>query len=127
MIHPFLRSALGLALAVFGAVGHALGQGDLPVLKPDLPQAGLAEFRAAVEPVLKRVCVGCHGPEKQKGKFRIDTLDPNLLQGRDVDWWLEVFDVLSNGEMPPEDAAAQLTDDEKASIVNWLSGEIQVA
>ena len=92
-----------------------------------VPEPRLAKFRLEVEPVLKRVCVGCHGPGKQKGKFRVDTLDPNLLKGKDVKWWLEVFDVVGNGEMPPEDAEAQLTDVEKARIVDWLSGEIQVA
>ena len=93
----------------------------------EVPKARLAKFRAEVEPVLKRVCVGCHGMEKQKGKFRVDTLNPDLLKGKDVNWWLEVFDVISNAEMPPEDAKVQLTDAEKARIVDWLSGEIQVA
>ena len=93
----------------------------------DVPKAKLAAFQARVEPVLKRVCFGCHGPEKQKGKLRIDALDPDLLKGKDVSWWLEVFDVISNGEMPPEDAKVQLTDAEKARIVDWLSGEILVA
>ena len=98
------------------------------VAKPgDVPKAKLAAFRTRVEPVLKRVCVGCHGPEKQKGKLRIDALDPDLLKGKDVNWWLEVFDLISNGEMPPEDAKVQLTDAEKARIVDWLSGEILVA
>ncbi|MEC7881518.1 MAG: DUF1592 domain-containing protein [Verrucomicrobiota bacterium] len=71
--------------------------------------------------------MGCHGPLKQKGEFRIDTLDPNLLKGKDVKWWLEVFDVISNGEMPPEDVEEQLADTEKASIIDWLSKEIQTA
>ncbi|MBT5845463.1 MAG: DUF1592 domain-containing protein [Verrucomicrobiales bacterium] len=93
----------------------------------EVPQAKLGEFRAKVDPVLKRVCVGCHGPDKQKGKFRIDTLDPDLLKGKDVSWWLEVFDVIGNGEMPPEDAKVQLADKEKAQIIDWLSGEIQLA
>ena len=93
----------------------------------DVPKAKLAAFQTRVEPVLKRVCFGCHGPEKQKGKLRIDALDPDLLKGKDVSWWLEVFDVISNGEMPPEDSKVQLTDAEKARIVDWLSGEILVA
>jgi len=98
------------------------------VAKPgDVPKAKLAAFRTRVEPVLKRVCVVCHGPEKQKGKLRIDTLDPDLQKGKDVSWWLEVFDVISNSEMPPEDAESQLTDSEKVQVVDWLSGEIQVA
>lgn len=91
------------------------------------PKARLAKFQAEVEPVLKRVCVGCHGPKKQKGKFRVDTLDPDLLKGKDVSWWLEVFDVISNSEMPPEDATTHLSDAEQAQIVDWLAGEIQVA
>jgi mono/diheme cytochrome c family protein len=93
----------------------------------EVPQAKLAEFRVKVDPVLKRVCVECHGSEKQKGKFRIDTLDPDLLKGKDVSWWLEVFDMIGNGEMPPEDAKVQLADKEKAQIIDWLSGEIQLA
>lgn len=93
----------------------------------DVPKAKLAAFRTWVEPVLKRVCVGCHGPEKQKGKLRIDTLDPDLLKGKDANWWLEVFDVISNGEMPPEDTELHLTDAEKGRIVDWLSSEIQMA
>ena len=103
--------------------GFALGQAKAA----EVPKARLAEFRAKVEPVFKRVCVGCHGKEKQKGKFRIDALNPDLLKGKDVAHWLEVFDVLSNGEMPPDDAKAQLTDDEKARIIDWLSSEIQLA
>jgi len=109
----------------FVLLGGGLASG---LAKPgELPQPRLAKFRAEVEPVLKRVCVGCHGPEKQKGKFRVDTLNPDLLSGKDVKWWLEVFDVIGNGEMPPEDADARLADSEKAQIVDWLSGEIQVA
>ena len=41
----------------------------------------------------------------QEGNIRIDTLNPDLLHGDDVDWWLEVLAVLSNGEMPPADEA----------------------
>ena len=93
----------------------------------EVPQANLKQFRKEVGPVLKSACVECHGPKKQKAKFRVDTLDPDLLKGKDVSWWLEVFDVIGNGEMPPEDAKVQLTDSEKARIVNWLSGEIQLA
>ena len=91
------------------------------------PKADLDGFRKAVEPVLKRACVSCHGPDKQKGKFRVDTLDPDLLNGADVSWWLEVFGVIGNGEMPPEDAEVHLQDAHRAVVVDWLSREIQQA
>lgn len=122
-----MKFFLGLTASVFLGVVHSFGQANLSAPEPDVPKAKLAEFRAKVDPVLKRVCVECHGPKKQKGKFRVDTLDPDLLKGKDVSWWLEVFDVIGNGEMPPEDAKVQLADKEKAQIIDWLSGEIQLA
>jgi mono/diheme cytochrome c family protein len=90
------------------------------------PQPQLVAFRTDVEPVLKQSCVQCHGPETQEGNLRIDTLDPDLLHGSDVNWWLEVVAVLSNGEMPPADEAV-LRDADRSRVVEWLSSEIQVA
>lgn len=92
----------------------------------ETPQPRIAEFRKDVQPILKRHCVQCHGPETREGNIRIDTLDPDLLHGEDVNWWLEVLAVLSNGEMPPADEAL-LADDDRSKVVEWLSSEIQVA
>ncbi|MBC8352069.1 MAG: DUF1592 domain-containing protein [Planctomycetes bacterium] len=92
----------------------------------EVPKPQLAAFGKDVEPVLKKACVRCHGPETQEGNIRIDTLDPDLLHGSDVDWWLEVFAVLSNGEMPPADEA-EMADDDRSKVIEWLSSEIQVA
>ena len=92
-----------------------------------VPKANLETFRNEIEPVLRESCIPCHGPEKQKGKFRIDTLNPDLIHGGDQNWWLEVIDVVSNGEMPPQDEDVHISGEGKASIVDWLSTEIQVA
>ena len=92
----------------------------------ETPQPQLATFKNDVEPVLTRACVQCHGPEVQEGNVRIDTLNPDLLHGEDVNWWLEVLAVLSNGEMPPADEDA-LDDKDRSNVVEWLSSEIQVA
>lgn len=90
------------------------------------PQPKLAEFRASVRPVLTNTCVQCHGADSQEGGLRIDTLDPDLLHGDDVDWWIEVMSVLSNGEMPPPEDA-ELSDEDRSAVLQWLSSEIQVA
>ena len=97
------------------------------LMAAELPVANLQAFHEEIAPVLKRACVHCHGPDKQKGKFRVDTLNPDMLKGEDLEWWLEVFDVVSNGEMPPEDADAHLEGHERASVVDWLSGELHQA
>ena len=90
------------------------------------PEPNLDSFRRDVKPVLDSSCVRCHGAKKQEGNIRIDTLDPDLLRGKDVDWWLEILAVLSNGEMPPADTV-QLSDDNRRKMVEWLSAEIQLA
>ena len=90
------------------------------------PTADLVSFRKDVEPILKKACIECHGADTQEGNIRIDTLDPDLFRGNDVDWWLEVLAVLSNGEMPPVDES-DLSDDDRGRVIEWLSSEIQVA
>lgn len=38
------------------------------------------DFEAEIEPIFAKRCIECHGPKKQKGKFRLDRLAP-LLRG----------------------------------------------
>ena len=90
------------------------------------PQPNLDEFATSIKPILDKACVQCHGAEAQEGNVRIDTLNPDLVHGNDIDWWLEVQAVLSNSEMPPPDEV-QLADADRANIIEWLSSEIQVA
>lgn len=92
----------------------------------ETPKPDLAAFRKDVQPVLNRACVECHGPDTQEGNVRIDSLDPDLLHGSDVNWWIEILAVLSKGEMPPADEAA-LADADRSKLVEWLSSQIQLA
>ena len=48
-------------------------------------------------------CTKCHGPKKQKGDTRLDTLSLNLSNSDTALHWQEVLDVLNLGEMPPKD------------------------
>ena len=90
--------------------------------------ANVSEFQSQIASVLKATCITCHGPDKQKGQFRIDTLDPDLLKGGDVGKWLKVFDVVNNGEMPPEnDKNIHLDDQPRRYLIAWLDAELQKA
>ncbi len=86
----------------------------------------LESYRREIEPLLESACLGCHGPDKEKGGFRLDELDPDLVQGDDVDWWLDVLSVVSNGEMPPADGPGLAAAD-RGRVVEWLSTEVQTA
>jgi uncharacterized membrane protein/YHS domain-containing protein len=50
------------------------------VILPSNPSLGAPVFASLVKPVLEQNCVSCHGPEKAKGKLRVDTFAA-LIQG----------------------------------------------
>ena len=56
-----------------------------------------------VKPLIKKNCVRCHGPKKQKGKMRLDTLSLQMTNGTIAQRWQDVLDALNAGDMPPED------------------------
>ena len=92
------------------------------------PTANLTTFQHEIRPLLEASCVKCHGPDKQEGKFRIDVLDPDMIDGDDGDWWVEVTDIISQGEMPPpEEEEVALADGDRAKVVDWISQELLVA
>jgi hypothetical protein len=74
---------------------------------------------ARVAPLLQAHCVKCHGPEKQKGKIKLDGTrsDDQLLAEGDL--WFRVRDQLEALNMPPEDSK-QPTSQERETILNWI-------
>ena len=40
------------------------------------------DFKNDVVPILQQKCVGCHGPDKQKGKLRLDSKEATLKGGK---------------------------------------------
>lgn len=40
-------------------------------------------YEADIKPIFEKSCIKCHGPEKQKGKLRLDTLAATLKGGED--------------------------------------------
>lgn len=110
----------------------------LPLTPPLFPIAGLLaalvmlgasagteplSFDKRIAPLLEEYCVNCHGPEKQKNDLRIDTLDHDFINGRDVETWHDTLDVLNLGDMPPEDET-QPTSEERQLMVDWITSEM---
>ena len=110
-----------------GALRSSYRNQNKPAVSNIVPEANLEVFHKTIEPLLSDNCYQCHGPDKQKGDFRIDTLNPDLINSGDELWWLDVMDVITNGEMPPEDADFEMADEDRGTIVNWLTKEVQVA
>lgn len=92
------------------------------------PTANVAFFEKSVRSILAKSCLDCHGPDDTQGGVRVDQLDPNLLSGSSVDKWREIYNVLSNSEMPPEgESDYALDDSDRGKIVDWLSEELMKA
>lgn len=58
-----MKKILGLGLAVAALAASAQG---------DAKQAQKVDFKKEIEPILRKSCVECHGPKKQKSKLRLD-------------------------------------------------------
>ncbi len=65
-----------IAVLIAGAAqGAEVDEGKLP------PPAAAVDFAHDIQPLLEGSCVACHGAEKQKGKFRLDTRTGLLAGG----------------------------------------------
>jgi mono/diheme cytochrome c family protein len=73
--------------------------------------------------LFKEHCVSCHGPEKQKGQFRVDDLPLAITNVEIAEKWQKVLNAMNSGDMPPEDekqpATAAKTDflDDLANVM----------
>ena len=75
-------------------------------------------------PFCKNTASKCHGPEKQKGDFRIDTLDAGFATIDSTAAWIEIRDQINLGEMPPDDEP--LPNAAKSEIVSrWIAAKMR--
>ena len=82
-------------------------------------------YEKKIKPLLAAACFDCHSGDGVEGNFHADQLDPDLVNGNDIALWLEVYSVVSKGEMPPD--SDNLPDEQRTQIVDWLSSKIQAA
>jgi hypothetical protein len=107
-------------LLVAFALAIATGAGDPDESSPD------RFFESRVRPILAGTCQECHGPEKQKGGLRLDSLDaalrggdsgPAVVPGK-LDESLLVEAVHHDGlRMPPQ---GKLDDAQIADLERWV-------
>ena len=82
-------------------------------------------YESDIRPILEKHCFACHGPDKDKGNVRFDTLSTDMTNDRPAaETWHDTLDVLNFDEMPPEDEP-RLSDDERRTLIAWLNHEIE--
>lgn len=88
---------------------------------PHQPDAG--GFSRITQPFIQQNCINCHGPKKQKGDLRLDTLPNDFSDPMTAKKWAEVLNTVNSHEMPPEDED-QPTPESAGQFTDWLMGEL---
>lgn len=86
------------------------------------PDMDPVKLEAKAQQVLETYCISCHGPDKQKGSLRFDTmetLDPVGLQSL----FGNTKEVVEFEEMPPA-KSKQPSDAERAVLLRWIDNKI---
>jgi uncharacterized membrane protein len=78
-----LRSLFGVAPPAKRMVWVSM-EANLPAVNASAPAtASIAFFTSRVAPIFADKCIQCHGPEKKKGKLRLDTFEFVMRGGKD--------------------------------------------
>lgn len=93
---------------------------------------GGSPFAATIRPALEKKCFSCHGPEKQKGDYRMDTADglfkagesemAPIVANKPLESYLVELITLPGDDdaaMPP-DGKDRLTPEETLAIIEWI-------
>ncbi len=113
-------NAVRLILAASWLLATSFGFAAEPVTPPP-DTAGFVKF---AQPFLTEHCLRCHGPEKQKGELRVDTmLSADFASAAAREKWAEVVNTLNSHEMPPK-KAPQPKPADTARVVDWATAEL---
>ena len=84
------------------------------------------DFEALITPFIQEHCAKCHGEEKQKGDLRLDTLSTDFTRAENAVIWRNVADMLTIGDMPPEEETRPPAD-ALLRVLNALDSELRAA
>src|SRR5258706_8565414 len=75
--------ALTVALSSLTTARAQLSEAKMRELEPKLPPPATTEvdFDRHIRPILENTCIRCHGPERPKSRFRLDSKESALKGG----------------------------------------------
>ncbi len=127
-----MRALLPLLLAAWAAAAPTATKKKPEPAKP-LTAAQKADYAKVIQPIFEAHCVSCHGPKKEKGKLRLDTLEATLKGGKNPTFVIgkpnssmllaRVFLERNAGDvMPPKDENP-LTEKQKEALYAFVEGQ----
>ena len=98
-----------------------------------LTAAQKAEYAKVIQPMFDAHCVSCHGPKKEKGKLRLDTLEATLKGGKNPTFVIgkpnssmllsRVFLDRTAGDVMPPKAEKPMTEKQKEALYAFIEGQ----
>jgi hypothetical protein len=85
-----------------------------------------SSYDETVRPFLDTYCIKCHGPDKQKGDRRYDTLAIDFSDEESMWLWQDIADQLNLGDMPPS-KAKQPDSHDRLEVVAWVTENLDIA
>ena len=70
-----MRAIVCLSLSLASLVAAPVAPKKKPEPAKPLSSAQKADYAKVIQPMFDAHCVSCHGPKKEKGKLRLDTLE----------------------------------------------------
>ena len=104
---------------------------DVSKLPPASKETGVT-YDKDIKPIFEKSCFKCHGPEKQKGKLRLDSLEAALKGGENAPDIVPnnsaksalVHSIARIGDpdeaMPPEKKGEPLTKEQVGLVRAWI-------
>lgn len=86
-----------------------------------LAPAWADSFADQVQPLFKKHCIACHGPDKEKGGITLHHLDSLDAAFKNFQLLENVIDQVEHEEMPPDDEDVLPTAAERETLIKTLS------
>ena len=131
MNQKLTRNLCLVCIAMIATGSPRVRADDVSPPKKPLPPAATRSinFTNDIRPIFQKACVRCHGPEKQKGEYRLDVREtafkrgesfaPNILPGKsEISPLIRFVAGIDNLVMPPE--GDRLTADEIGLLRAWI-------
>ncbi len=125
-----MRALLLFATATLAAATYTPKK---PEPAKPLTAAQKAEYAKVIQPIFDVHCVSCHGPKKEKGKLRLDTLEATLKGGKNPTFVIgkpnssmllsRVFLDRAAGDVMPPKAEKPMTEKEKEALYAFVEGQ----
>lgn len=137
-VFNFVLGLTFIILILAGHFGSVLTHGDDFLWQPIKPEPEIAVtdstslFQAAIRPVLKGKCYGCHNERKAKGELVMTSIEKLMKGGKDGAIWVaghpEKSLLIKRIQLPeghddhmPPDGKPQLSSQEKKLLSGWIA------